>query len=530
MTEPSRSDLVGNTSAANPPNPECKDALASLIVFDRLEIGPVRLEPRKLIAPYRLIMGEKETSTELIYSYSEPVFDPGEPASDNLADMIAAQIAINYGLFCRHMVFHGHYDAQDQRFITDATENTAREIYVKKFMEPNPFLIGDAASLPVIHKKHFANARLLFDTPSMQSTSPIDNTWHTDRNRYCVLSSGGKDSLLSYGLLQEIEIEVHPIYINESGRHWFTALNAYRHFKDHIPLTTRVWTNCDRIYNWMLRQMPFIRSDFSRLRSDEYPIRLWTVAVFLFGALPLIRKRQIGRLVIGDEYDTTRKCSHHGITHYDGLYDQSRFFDDVLSRYFFNKGWNVAQFSLLRPLSELLIEKILATRYPELQSNQISCHAAHPDLGRIRPCGRCEKCRRIVGMLLALDSDPTRCGYTSDQIHSSLQEIALQGVHQLSSDAQHLMFMLQEKNLIPKNTKDHSESRAEVMKLRFDPVRSPLSCIPSELRQPIYDIFLKYSTGAVKRIGKKWQEFDIPSEPEFNDPYEFEYLPVTDVS
>ena len=37
------------------------------------------------------------------------------------------------------------------------------------------------------------------------------------------------------------------------------------------------------------------------------------------------------------------------------------------------------QFSVLRHLSELLIEKILVERYPDLQAMQVSCHAAHKD-------------------------------------------------------------------------------------------------------------------------------------------------------
>jgi hypothetical protein len=65
----------------------------------------------------------------------------------------------------------------------------------------------------------------------------------------------------------------------------------------------------------MLRRLAVVREDFGSLRSDEYPIRLWTVAVFLFGALPLVRKRGIGRVVIGDELDTTVRRWHEGIPH-----------------------------------------------------------------------------------------------------------------------------------------------------------------------------------------------------------------------
>jgi hypothetical protein len=242
-------------------------------------------------------------------------------------------------------------------------ENTAREITVKKFLEPNPFLVGEAGALKAVPQKKYLQARFTF-SPSGEAAPPAWRLWETDRNRHCILSSGGKDSLLSHGLITELGRESHPIFINESGRHWFTALNAYRHFRENIPRTGRVWVNSDRLFNWMLRRMPFIRKDFQSVRHDEYPIRLWTVAVFLFGVLPLMRRRSIGRLVIGDEFDTSRRIAHQGIPHYDGLYDQSIWFDNAMSRYFQRKGWAVSQFSLLRPLSEILIETVLAKPTP----------------------------------------------------------------------------------------------------------------------------------------------------------------------
>jgi hypothetical protein len=282
-------------------------------------------------------------------------------------------------------------------------KNTAREIFVNKFLAPNPFLTDRAVGLPALKTKAYLQATLTF--PRRVRTNHL-RPWKTDPNRHCILSSGGKDSLLSFGLLDEMGRDVHPIFVNESGRHWFTALNAYRHFKDNIPNTGRVWVNADRFFSWMLRRMPFIRKDFAGVRSDDYPVRLWTVAVFLFGVLPLMHKRGIGRLVIGDEFDTSRRVTSQGIRHYDGLYDQSIWFDEALSRYFMRKGWAVTQFSVLRPLSELLIEKILVKRYPHLQEHQTSCHATHKAADRVKPCGKCEKCRRIVGLLTALEENP----------------------------------------------------------------------------------------------------------------------------
>jgi hypothetical protein len=135
-----------------------------------------------------------------------------------------------------------------------------------------------------------------------------------------ILSSGGKDSLLSFGLMrddrrQRAATPCIPLFVNESGRHWFTALNAYRHFREKCAEhRTRVWVNSATASLQLDAPAPALHPQRfrRRLRTDEYPIRLWTVAVFLFGVLPLMRKRGIGRLLVGDEFDTTVRGPHPG--------------------------------------------------------------------------------------------------------------------------------------------------------------------------------------------------------------------------
>jgi len=499
-----------------------KDPLAVLEVIDRLEVGPVRLEPRRLIATYKVVRGKRAETFELIYRYEEKVFTPGDPGSENLAAMIAAQVALNYGLFCRELCLHGPFDSADRRFLKEMLKNTAREIYVLKLLQPNPFLQGAVAELPTVKRPSYVRAQLVFDGPPTPKSK--ESGWRGDQRRHAVLSSGGKDSLLTYGLLQELGVDVHPLFVNESGRHWFTALNAFRSFEDDVPNTARVWTNCDRLFNWMLRRLPFVRKDYASKRADMYPVRLWTVAVFLFGVLPLVRKRGIGRLLIGDEHDSTQQGSFRGISHYNGYFDQSRYFDQALTRYFQSKGFKLSQFSVLRPLSELLIEKTLAERYPQLVRDQVSCHATHNHDGRVYPCGACEKCRRIVGMLKAIDVDPGQCGYTPEQTERCLQALASDGVHQEKPGAQQLALMLQEKGLLEGGRLGtvKARPRPELLKLRFDPERAPLDGIPNDLRAPLYRLLLEHADGAVLRKGRMWIDIDARSAQVLGPPYPFE--------
>ncbi len=525
-----------------------------LRAFERLEVGPIRLEPRRLVAPYTVHADASSESTELAYRWETDVFDPSDRADRNLAALIAAQVALNYGLFCDELVFHGPLDATDRRFLQEMAANTAREIYVKKFLQPNPFLLGPAAELPAVRRSSYLRAELRF--PTVEETSEHGAAKPRARGRsasraswpaagrgsgapHAVLASGGKDSLLTLGLLEEAGLEVHSLFVNESGRHWYTALNAYRHLSETRPRTTaRIWTSADRVFGWMLRRLPFVREDYARVRSDEYPIRLWTVAVFLFGALPLARRRGISRLLVGDEYDTTRRVRHEGIPHYDGLYDQSRWFDEALTRFYRRKRWPLVQFSVLRPCSELLIQKTLAERYPELQAYQVSCHAASLEGERARPCGRCEKCRRVVGMLTAIGADPGACGYRPEAVERCLAALPEKGVHQETPTAQHLGWLLRQRGILPATQgrragKRHglvsrglgdepARERPEVMKLRFHPEASPLDAIPADLRRPAWAPLLEHGEGAVRRRGRVWVPFDPLAPAALARPYRFE--------
>ena len=495
-------------------------SIRSLVVFKKLTVHKICLEPKRVKAVYTITKQDGSTvANELIYSYDKVYFDKKHPEDVNLASMMVVQVALNYGLFFETIAFDGFYDDTDKSFLRDMMENTSREILVNKFFHKNEFLKPPYDAIKPEKMARYTAAKIEFTNTDFAHMKLEKFARETDLNAYGILSSGGKDSLLTYGIIKEIG-EAHPIFVNESGRHWFTAINSHKYFKANEPNTAKPWCNSDRIFNWMVKQMPFIKENFQNIRADIYPIRLWTVAVFLFGTLPIVRKRNIGNVLIGNEYDSTVKGTHEGITHYNALYDQSKYFDNALTRYYKRKGWNIYQYSILRSLSELLILKVLVKRYPELQAQQVSCHAAHEENGRMLPCGNCEKCRRIIGMLKVLDEDPKRCGYAETQIEKGLKALSARSVKQIGSDAAHLYYLLVEKGLVEKN--EHSLKLAKahpaILKLRFDNERSMMSDLPIHSRRPLFEILAKYTDGAVRYHDRNWHTFTLQKE-DFETPY-----------
>ena len=486
-------------------------SLNSFKILKKLSVGNIKIEPKRVKATYSVEnYAEEIKSFNLIYSYDKPYFDKNKTSDVNLASMMLVQVALNYGLFFESIQFDGVFDGIDQRFIHDMMENTSREIYTNKLLVKNEFIKPPYNELASEKKTFYTQAKLIFTNKGLKQINQSNEDIQIDYHKYAILSSGGKDSLLTYGIIKELG-EPHPVFINESGRHWFTAVNAHRYYKALEPNTEKPWCNSDRLFNWMLRQLPFIKENFANIRSDIYPIRLWTVAVFLFGVLPIARKKGLGNILIGNEYDTTVLGNLNGIRHYNSLYDQSKYFDNALTRYYQAKNWHIKQFSILRSLSELLIMKVLIKRYPELQEQQVSCHAAHEEQGRMYPCGKCEKCRRIIGMIKALDEDPERCGYTEAQIEDGLTALSNKSVKQIGSDAAHLYQMLLDKNLIEPNdfTKKAAKSYPEIMKLRFDKERSHLEDLPHYIRKLLLNILKTYADGTVVRYNHKWIETEL---------------------
>ena len=278
-------------------------SLDSFVVLKKLSVRNIEIAPKQVKAEYCVERFTGETDAyELIYSYEHPYFNGKNAADVNLASMMLAQVALNYGLFFETIEFDGLYDRTDQKFLCAMLENTSREIVTNKLLIKNPFIKSPYDALVPEKRPRFTKSDVVFSNTRFSGLTPTVFPEKTDTGKYAILSSGGKDSLLTYGIIKEIG-EPFPVFINESGRHWFTAVNTHKHLKETEANTEKPWCNSDRVFNWMLKQLPFIRENHAGIRADIYPVRLWTVAVFLFGVLPVVRKK--GMAIFSSAMNTT---------------------------------------------------------------------------------------------------------------------------------------------------------------------------------------------------------------------------------
>ncbi len=414
---------------------------------------------------------------------------------------------LNYGLFSKKIQLNFPISNADFSLLTDLNVIFSRDIFVNKIAKgTNPYILSEFFPNPKKIKPTDGDPNVVIHPTRLIADTPIDETM--DATKSGVLSSGGKDSLLTYGLLKELGSTVYPLYINESGGHWKTALTAYKYHKKTEPNTQRVWTNVDRFYSYMLDHLRFIRSDHRKIWYDAYPIRLCIFPFYIFSFLPIFIDEKIGNLLLGSEFDDLRyEIQYKGIQHYFGVYDQHQDYDVRMNQWYEKRIPGLHQWSALRNISGLVDQKILFHRYPALAKQQRSCHSCHIKNGVVYPCGTCSKCLGILLYLLANDIDPTLMKYQQKDIEYFCKNVAVSSLKLDKDEKDQSFFLLKQQRSMPKiKCVDHVE-KIHVHSLTCDP-----HLYPKQFRDRLLKIIEEYTTGyCILKDGewvptKKWQE------------------------
>jgi hypothetical protein len=223
-----------------------------------------------------------ENSFELMNTYEQNIQEYHKP----LLRLAFCMPLLNYGLFSKEILLDFPISKADFSLLNDLNMVFSRDIFVNKIAHgTNPYILPEFFPNQENITAHDGDPKTVIHPAELITDFPISKTM--DQLKSGVLSSGGKDSLLTYGLLKELGSDVYPFYVNESGGHWKTALAAYQYHKKTEPHTQRVWTNVDRFYGFMLDHLRFIRPDHRKIRHDTYPIRLCIFPFYVFSLLPL---------------------------------------------------------------------------------------------------------------------------------------------------------------------------------------------------------------------------------------------------
>ncbi len=166
---------------------------------------------------------------------------------------------------------------------------------------------------------------------------------------------------------------------------------------------------------------------------------------------------------------------------------------------------NVKATSLVQPIHEIAVCKVLYQRYPELAKYQTSCHMDEDTAENNRWCGKCSKCARLYVFMRALNFDPSSVGlrdmFTEDckryysLFHSDKDMRDFDSLG-LGKEEQLFAFLLAVKNgaqgdlidLFKKEYYEDARSREDEFRAEFFKVQKPLN-VPSNLWKKLKPIF-----------------------------------------
>lgn len=405
--------------------------------------------------------------------------------------MISLIPLVNYSLFTDEIETDFPIPQQDFEYLKEMMVVNSREIYVNKLLKRREFYRDEI--IPQYPSEEEANYSPVMGIEREENS----RVKRSGNGGVAVLSSGGKDSLLTYGIMKEIGAEVYPIFVNESGGHWKTASVAHDHFKKNTSNTIRIWTTIDRFYRSMSLKVKALNDKAMEMWSDTYPVRLFIFPVYIFSAIPYIQKFGISAVMKGDEFDDPRGFKpEFGISHYYGIYDQTQKFDQRIEEYFSQIGYNLKFYAAVRNITGFVEEKILFTRYPELAKLQRSCHSCHEENGKIVPCGRCTKCDGILLFMLANSLDPRIINYREQDIKNFQETYGTRNFRLDEDEKNHCLNILSEGKLGASSdhvTKIH-ESKEFSDSERMDP----------KWREKILGILKEYATGTTHFENDSW--------------------------
>ena len=208
----------------------------------------------------------------------------------------------------------------------------------------------------------------------------------------------GKDSLLTFALARELGLTVYPVFISEPDYPYEVVIKKLL----SVPFRKEFKI-----------KLNFLKNTLGVLREPSgwfgWELQLTHYSLML---LPYVYARRAGYILFSNEQSCDDTIVDPDGFRCNPVYEQSH--EWLLQNSLMTSiigGNSLSIGTLLEPLYELAIEKILHHRYPEIAKYQSSCDLEYSPVSDSRWCERCSKCGRIFAFLCALGVDPKTVGF-----------------------------------------------------------------------------------------------------------------------
>jgi len=266
------------------------------------------------------------------------------------------------------------------------------------------------------YMKRLVNAEFSF--PSYEPEAPDYEPYEGTPQEKAVISfSFGKDSLLSHALLDEMGIETNLVYVSEPNT------PVENNYKDaHMEKFAKEFgVQVEKLYNetGLLHDYEYLK-----LQKTEFGYG-HLITEYGLEMLPFAHALKAKYIVFGNE----RSCGDYYVGR-EGfkcfpVYDQSHkwlIHLNQMTRHFSNGLANTI--SVVEPINELAIIKILHSRYKEIAKYQMSCFPDETEQGKHNAwCEHCSKCARMFVFMKACGLDVRSVGFKSNMFNNEFRNV-----------------------------------------------------------------------------------------------------------
>ncbi len=229
--------------------------------------------------------------------------------------------------------------------------------------------------------------------------------------------SFGKDSLLTYAVAREMGLPLTLIMSVEND-----CPIEYGHKRE---IAKRFSEEFDE-------KILIVENDSGVIHRYGYwgaPHTSWgighIISEYLFNSLPFALHFDARYIVMGNEKSCDSSyTSREGYLCYPVFDQSSEWMLEMTKMASALAGDRLHVMSLIEPLHDLAITRILHSRYPEIGKFQMSCFPDENEYGKAHFwCGHCTKCARIFLFFQAHGFDPQQVGLNTDMFQAEFQDL-----------------------------------------------------------------------------------------------------------